>query len=297
MSTIYHVLFYSAIGGLLSLLGGLVLISSKTLTEKLITYASPFAAGALLAAAFFDLIPESMELLEPVSASRWILVGVLTFFLIEYFIHWFHHEHDNDHNHDKAAAPLIVIGDTIHNFIDGIAIGAAFLISPSAGIVTAIAVAAHEIPQEIGDFGVLLKHGYSRTKALALNAFSAFAAAVSAVSIFKIGNQVDLPLGALLAVTAGLFIYIAASDLIPTIHRESKTRMAKLVSAGLLILGLGLVGTATSIAHDYYQTYEHGHSEPTTTTDDEHSHQDAGSDSFEDHDHHEESHVYEEQHH
>jgi zinc and cadmium transporter len=243
-----QVLFFSLLGGVFSLVGGMLLLSNKKSAEVLARYATPFAAGALLAAAFFDLLPESLHHLEPGQAGFWILMGIIVFFLLEHFLTWFHHHHE----HGKAGtpAPLVIIGDSIHNLLDGIAIGAAFLIDVPTGIVTAIAVAAHEIPQEIGDFGLLLKFGYSRQKVLVINAVSALMSTVGALAMFWIGNEADLPLGAVLAVTAGMFIYIAASDLIPTIHEESKRRVGHL-AAVLLVLGVVTISITTEIAHRY----------------------------------------------
>ena len=242
------------VGGIVSLVGGVFLINSRRATTTLIKYSMPFAAGALLGAAFFGLLPEAIEQTAQGAASRWVLAGIVLFFLLEHFLHWFHHHTGHVDDHLVSAAPLIVIGDTLHNFIDGVAIGAAFLLNAPTGMVTALAVAAHEIPQEIGDFGLLLKAGYSKRKVLTINALSALATTVGAVIVFWLGSQVELPVGELLAVTAGLFIYIAASDLIPAIHAESKLRFGRL-SAVLLILGILVVGVATEAAHEYIDTH------------------------------------------
>lgn len=248
MANYYHVIFFSLVGGVLSLVGGVILLSRDRSARALAKYATPFAAGALLAAAFFDLLPESMHAITPETAARWMLVGIVVFFLLEHFLHWFHHHHD-----DEAAnspAPLVIVGDSVHNLLDGIAIGAAFLISVPTGIVTAIAVAAHEIPQEIGDFGLLLKFGYSRRRVLLINLISAVMSTVGAVLIFWIGSSVALPVGVMLALAAGMFVYIAASDLIPIIHAESKRKIGHLAVV-LLLFGLLIVGITTQIAHSY----------------------------------------------
>lgn len=251
MSTYLYVWFFSLIGGLLSLVGGAIMLSRKNIAQKLALYATPFAAGALLAAAFFELLPESIEQTTGGIATRWALIGIILFFLLEHFIHWFHHNHSHDDDHKDPVAPLIIFGDSVHNLIDGIAIGAAFLIDVPTGIVTALAVAAHEIPQEIGDFGVLLKAGYSRRRVLVINAISAIMSTIGAVTTFWLGTQADLPLGGLLGLTAGLFIYIAASDLIPSIHHGAFKKSANFMAAGLLLLGVLTVGIATEAAHRY----------------------------------------------
>jgi zinc and cadmium transporter len=253
MANYGHVILFSLLGGVFSLAGGIILLSGKHASLMLATYATPFAAGALLAAAFFDLMPASFELTAQGAASRWVLAGIVLFFLLEHFLHWFHHHDLKEHEHAKSAAPLIIISDTIHNFIDGVAIGAALLISVPTGIVTALAVAAHEIPQEIGDFGLLLKAGFRRRHVLLANFLSAIATLVGGLLTFWLGTKAGLPLGELLALTAGLFIYIAASDLIPAIHERAKERFATL-AAVLLILGILVVGGVTEIAHEYIDT-------------------------------------------
>lgn len=276
-----YVLFFSLIGGVFSLIGGVLLLSRKTTAQALAKYATPFAAGALLAAAFFDLLPESLHVLEADVAMQWVLGGLLLFFLLEHFLHWFHHHHD--HAEEKTPAYLIVAGDTIHNLLDGIAIGAAFLISIPTGIVAAVAVAAHEIPQEIGDFGVLLKFGFSRKKVLVINALSALMSTVGALCTFWIGSRADLPVGALLAITGGMFIYIAASDLIPLIHEESRNTKAGHLAVGLLLLGVLIVGMTTRVAHQYIDT-EHNHTSSHVETHDEDHDHDEAEHSTDDHD-------------
>lgn len=250
MANYGHVLLFSLIGGVFSLIGGLLLLSNKRTASQLAKYSTPFAAGALLAAAFFDLLPESIELTANGSATRWVLGGILAFFLLEHFLRWFHHHHDDKHDAKHTTAPLIIIGDSIHNFIDGIAIGAAFLVNVPTGIVAAIAVAVHEIPQEIGDFGILLKFGLAKQKVLLVNIASALMSTAGALLTFWVGSRASLPVGILLAVTAGMFIYIAASDLIPSIHQDTKHH-ARGLAAVLLILGVLVVGAVTEIAHEY----------------------------------------------
>lgn len=252
MANYIHVIFFSLVGGVFSLIGGILLLINRKSSTVLAKFATPFAAGALLAAAFFDLMPESMEKISAEKSSQWVLVGIVVFFLLEHFLHWFHH-----HEEDEASspAPLIIVGDSIHNLLDGIAIGAAFLISVPAGIVAALAVAAHEIPQEIGDFGLLLNYGYSRRKVIIINIVTAMTSTIGAVITFWIGSSADLPVGVFLAVAAGMFIYIAASDLIPTIHAESKRKIGHLAVV-LLLLGIAAVGLTTKLAHTYIEVHQ-----------------------------------------
>ena len=244
------VIFWSLVGGLFSIIGGALLLVNKGIAIKLSNLLLPFAAGALLGAAFLDLLPEALELGAEGSAFRWVVAGIITFFLLEHYLHWFHHHHEhNGEKQLKPTAPLIIIGDTLHNAIDGIAIGAAFTISPATGIVTAIAVAAHEIPQEVGDFGVLLKTGMARIRVLGWNMLSALATLITAVYTFYLGSQESLPLGAILGLAAGFFIYIATSDIIPSIHEEAKGKFAK-IPALFIIIGVLVVGVVADQAHE-----------------------------------------------
>lgn len=257
MANYGHIIFFSLIGGVFSLLGGMLLLSRRRTAEALAKYATPFAAGALLAAAFFELLPEAIESTAEGAATRWTLLGIIIFFLMEHFLHWFHHHHEHKDKTMRATAPLIIIGDTLHNFLDGIAIGAAFLINVPTGIVTALAVATHEIPREIGDFGLLLKRGYSRGNVIRINALSALVSTAGAMLTFWIGSYATLPTGEFLAITAGMFIYIATSDLIPAIH-QTFNKKYNYVAVALLLLGILTVGIATEIAHEYIDSADHG---------------------------------------
>ena len=250
-STLTQVIFFSLVGGVLSLVGALILISSRKRAKALATYATPFAAGALLVAAFTDLLSEASHEGSIETALLFTLVGILAFFLLERSIRWFHHHHDEkDKSSTDPTASLIIIGDTLHNFIDGIAIAAGFLVSPATGIVVTIAVAAHEIPQEIGDFGILLHKGLSRAKAIVINVLSALATTIAAIIFFQSGSSVDTQLDVILGLVAGFFIYIALSDIIPEIHENKDRRLATWQSI-LLISGAIVVGLVTSSLHQY----------------------------------------------
>ncbi len=253
MATYWHVLFYSLIGGIFSLIGGIILLSRKKSAKTLTKYATPFAAGALLAAVFLDLLPDALEENAMHAALTWTLVGLVLFFFLEHFLHWFHHHHEHNKQTEQQAhrdVPLIVIGDTIHNALDGIAIAGSFLISVPTGIVTTIAVAAHEIPQEIGDFGLLLARGMSRKKILIVNALSALATTVLALITFRLGSSDSLPLGAIIGLSAGFLLYIATSDLIPTIHEHAKGKRHFFdVHSIMLLAGVLLVAVSVELAH------------------------------------------------
>lgn len=237
-------------GSALSLAGGIYLLYGKRGAGTLQRIAVPFAAGALLAAAFLDLLPEAIELGESGTVLTLALVGLVLFFVLERSLSWFHHHHnDEGHGSKRQNTTLIIIGDTLHNFIDGLAIGAAFLVDPAVGLVTTAAIAAHEIPQEIGDFGLLLSKGMKRRNVLLVNIFSAVATVLGAVLVYGLGGQIGISESALLALTAGFFIYIAASDIIPTIHAEPQRRWANIQTA-VLIFGIVLVGAAANVAHE-----------------------------------------------
>lgn len=266
MATIWHILFYSLIGGVVSLIGGFLLLSNKSRAKTLAHYATPFAAGALLAAAFVDLFPESAHAGNIEHGLLGGLFGILGFFLLERFLRVFHHHH----SHKDEADPdrwLIIIGDTVHNAIDGVAIAAGFLVNVPTGIVVTLAVAAHEIPQEIGDFGLLLKKGMSRKSVVVANIFSALATTVTAVIFFSLGQGFELPLDIILGLVAGFFIYIATSDIIPSIH-ESETKLIAGPQTLLLVLGVLVVGITTTYLHQFIDT-EHT-SETTEQHDNEH---------------------------
>lgn len=252
-------------GSLFSLIGGLLLLSKKLSVSRVQRIAIPFAAGALLAAAFIDLLPEAVEEAGSLKASVIVLIGFVMFFIFERFLGWFHHHHAHPDTHphehkQKTTRSLIVLGDTLHNLIDGLVIGAAFLVDPATGIITAIAIAAHEIPQEIGDFGVLLSMGMRRRNVLLVNIVSALVTVVAAVAVFVFGGVFEGLEPVLLALTAGMFIYIAASDLIPTIHNETSSRVANLQTL-IFIVGITLVSAMIVSTHSLLSEQAHTHSE------------------------------------
>lgn len=259
MANYGHIIFFSLIGGIFSLIAGALLLGHKSTAEKLAKFATPFAAGALLAAVFLDLLKEGVEEASVDTVMLSALAGILLFFFAERFLHWFHHHHQ--HEGGDPSKSLIVAGDTIHNALDGVAIAAAFLVSVPTGIVTTFAVAAHEIPQEIGDFGLLLSKGMSRKKVLLVNALSALATTVAAVITFSLGSADRLPLGLLLGLSAGFLLYIALSDIIPEIHESASKKKLFDWQPFMLILGVVVVGLSISLAHNYIDA-GHGHDEP-----------------------------------
>jgi len=239
-------------GSLVSLIGGLYLIYGKRGVGLLQRIAVPFAAGALLAAAFLDLLPEAIEHGEPSTVLLYALIGLVTFFVLERSLSWFHHHHEDEKVHvaGRRNAALVIIGDTVHNLIDGMAIGAAFLVDPAVGLVTTVAIAAHEIPQEIGDFGLLLSKGMSKRKVLLVNVASSLVTVLGASLVYGLAGGLHETESILLAITAGFFIYIAASDIIPTIHAEPRRKWANIQTL-VLLFGIVVVGVAAQIVHQF----------------------------------------------
>ncbi len=240
-----EVIIFSSIGGLFSLWGGVLLLGHKKAAKHLAAIATPFAAGALLAAVFLDLLPEGIDAASSDQVLFAALVGILIFFIAERFLRGFHHHHEKE-TFTESTTALIVTGDTLHNALDGVAIAAAFLIDTPTGIVTTIAVAAHEIPQEIGDFGLLLARGMSRGRVLLFNAMSALATTAAAVITFALGSEDKLPIGVMLGLSAGFLLYISMSDLIPTIHGAA-SRQRRTVETQTLLLLLGVVVVGVTI--------------------------------------------------
>lgn len=248
LSTLGFIILFTLIGSVFSLIGGVFLLIKEKKTLKYSHFLAAFAAGTLLGTVFFDLLPEAVhesenlkELGIEVNIFLFTLLGLLGFFLLERFIHWFHHhQHEYEAEPVKPTVPLIIIGDSVHNFIDGVVIAATFLVSIPLGIITTLAVAAHEIPQEIGDFGILLHKGLGRKKVILVNLLSALTAIIGALITFWIGESVEPSLPILLAITAGFFIYIAASDLIPEIHHENRKGFAAIETL-LMFLGVATI--------------------------------------------------------
>ncbi len=251
MSTLVYILLFTFIGSIGALVGGIALLSNEKFALKISHLLASFAAGVLLGTAFFDLLPEAAHEAEnlKINIFLWALSGIVIFFLFERFIHWFHH-HEEYHNEKdtKSTLPLIIFGDTMHNFLDGILIAATFMVSIPLGITTSIAVFTHEIPQEIGDFGLMLHKGLTRKKIIWVNIASGGAALIGAFITYVFGGSLEKYIPALLALTAGFFIYIAASDLIPEIHHEKRKNYI-IYETLLLLFGVALTWFMVSFLH------------------------------------------------
>jgi zinc and cadmium transporter len=238
MSTLGYIIVFTFLGSIVSLIGGILLLLNEKFALKVSHVLASFAAGALLSTAFFDLLPEAQEGAEngEINIFLWTLIGLLIFFLLERFIDFFHHHHEHSkESRKRSIVTLITVGDSVHNLIDGVAIAATFLVSVPLGIATSLAVAAHEIPQEIGDFGVMLHQGVNRMKVLTLNILSALVSMLGAIFTYMAADQIQSLLPLFLSITAGFFIYIAASDLIPEIHNQEKKKIAFIETIALLL--------------------------------------------------------------
>ena len=296
MSDLLVVILASAAAGLLSLSVALILLSSEKLSSKLVKYGTPFAAGVLLMIGFRDLLPEGIaeEGTQVLNAS---LGAVIIFFLIEKGFNSFHHHHEEDKPQDnKTQGWLFVIGDVFHNLIDGISLGGAFLLGRDTGLLATFALISHDIPLEVGEFGNQLRVGFTKKQTIFRNIVSGSTTIVGALLTYQLGGELDLPMGYLYGGIAGFFIYIALSDIVPTIHSSEKARYG--LQTGFLLFGLIFGGTVSALAHEYidvgHNHGEHGHHDDH----DEEGHHDE--DDHDDHDeegHHDEDDHDEEGHH
>jgi len=218
-----------------SLVGAASLVFKRKRLDSLLFYMISFAAGSMVAAAFLDLLPEAVEA-AGAGILAWTIAGIAAFFVMEKFLHWYHCH--KGHCDAHAFTTLSLVGDGLHNFIDGMVIAAAFMTNRDLGIVTTIAVIAHEIPQELGDFSVLLYGGFSKVKALAYNFLIALTAVLGALVVLLGVSNPEAFSPYLLAFGAGGFLYIACSDFIPEMHKNLDARKSLLQ---LLAFGCGIL--------------------------------------------------------
>ena len=230
-----------SLGGLLT--ASTFLLIGDHIRVRLVPWLISYAVGTLLGVALLALLPEALEHLRPSHALATLLVGVLSFFLLEKLVLWRHcHDTDECAVHTSSAASLVIIGDAFHTFVDGAVIAAAVLTSVPLGITTALAVAAHEIPQEVGDIAILLRAGFSRVRAFFLNLASSIGGILGAVAMLVASGWIPNLLPYVLSFAAGNFLYIAMSDLIPDLHRGGVQggpfRQLLLIGAGVATITL-----------------------------------------------------------
>jgi len=266
MNLLLLIIFFTAVGGVLSVIAASVfLLLSETWQEKILPHGISLATGALLTVAFWELIPEAFEKVKPEqfqSLSGVILLGILGFFTLEKLLVWRHchanhcdahneehHDHETSTNHNHhAAGTLILLGDAIHNFVDGVLIAAAFLTDPQLGIVTSLAVATHEIPQEVGDFAILLQSGYGKKKALLYNMLASLTTVIGGILAYFVLEDLHRYLPYFLTLAASSFIYIAVADLIPSLHQKTDTKTS-LQQIVLILAGVLLIGSLQNATH------------------------------------------------
>jgi len=224
---------------LISFMGILTLLLKKKLFEKILLSLVALSAGALMGGAFLHLIPESIEKFSNnINIFVYVLLGFILFFIIEKVLHWRHCHKINCKIHTFAYMNLL--GEAVHNFIDGLIIAASFVLNVHLGITTSIAVALHEIPQEFGDFGVLIYGGFSKFKALSLNFLVALTAIFGGIFGYFLSNNIEISIMFLLPFAAGGFIYIAASDLIPELKKEKNLKNS-LITFSVFLIGILLM--------------------------------------------------------
>lgn len=260
MSTLSAILIAAFCGGILSvLLASLSLRFSNSVVTEMVSY----AIGALLSAAFLGVLPHALEHFpHPEALLATMLGGILLFFILEKLVIWRHchtehceaHSSHVGHDHGRSGM-MITIGDTFHNFADGVMIAATFLTDFRLGVVTALAIVAHEIPQELGDFMILIHSGYSRRKALALNLLSSLATFIGALLGYLMLAEVKTAIPYILAISASSMIYVAVADLIPSLHKRPELR-ATLHQVVLILLGMATVYFVGEWAHGLMEGHE-----------------------------------------
>lgn len=257
MSVLSWIILFSLLGGVLSvIMASVFLLLSENVRTRLVPHLVSFAIGSLLGAAFLGLLPHALAgkgVDDFHVLFLTVLLGLLGFFLLEKMVLWRHchsehceaHGHDHDHaqeENNKATGMMVLLGDAMHNFVDGVLITAAFLTDIHLGIVTALAIAAHEIPQEVGDFVVLLHSGFSRAKALFYNVLSSMTTVVGALLAYVWLDGMEETLPYVLAVAASSFIYIAVADLIPGLHKRAEAsatiQQLVLIASGVVVIYL-----------------------------------------------------------
>ncbi|MDH3985650.1 MAG: ZIP family metal transporter [Gammaproteobacteria bacterium] len=259
MPLLVWIIIFCLLGGLLSVLAAaLFLVLSESLRNHVLPHLVSFATGTLLGAAFLGLLPHALDTVVSTDVHiipMTVLLGLLGFFLLEKMVLWRHCHADHCEVHapdqksrEHSTGAMILVGDGLHNFLDGILIAAAFLTDIHLGVVTSVAVAAHEIPQEVGDFAVLLHSGFSRKRAFIYNILTSLTTVVGGVLAWFALQYVEAVLPFVLAIAASSFIYIAVADLIPTLHQRVEGS-ATFQQIALIAVGILLIYAAHSTLH------------------------------------------------
>lgn len=257
MSPVFMALLSVIIVSFVSLIGVVAFSLNQLFLKKILYICIGLAAGALLGDAVIHLIPESLAIIgNETYFGIAVLGGVSLFFILEKVFRWHHahhgaeeehagHEHYERDNHSHVA-PLVLVADGMHNVLDGAVIAASYLVSPALGVATTLAVFLHEVPQEIADYALLIHAGYTRTRALLWNFCSGLTALVGALIVLYVGSEIELFSAYAAAVTAGAFIYLAAADLLPELHKKQGGRSSALSLIAFLV-GIGLMVALTAL--------------------------------------------------
>lgn len=244
---LFSILVASIAEALVSFLAGVAVILNEKRFMRFVHWVISFAVGVMLGTVFFDILPETFELLEPEAALPWVLCGFLAFFVLEKLLFWYHCHDGVCEMH--ASAYLVLVGDAIHNFIDGVFIAFAFAAGFPTGILAAIAVILHEIPQEASDFAVMLHGGFSKKRALFWNTVVSITTVVGALVGYYLSASIQY-VGILLALVAGNFLYVASADLIPELHHRHGSR-SSVMQVMLIVLGVLLIGSLGAYLHGH----------------------------------------------
>ncbi|KKQ41429.1 MAG: zinc/iron permease [Microgenomates group bacterium GW2011_GWC1_37_8] len=245
MSSISLLFVYSFIGSVAGLIGGVVLLFKKDWAKSLATVSVPLAAGVLLALSLLDLLPEAVEEVGNTAFSVILIVFVMLFMVERFFFYLHHHQEQGEthsghsHQYGETVVPLIIFGDTIHNFLDGVVIGTTFLINPAFGMLVSFSTFLHETPHEIADFGILLAKGWSRKSAFFANFFSALATFPGAFLTYFYAERIEEGVGILLALAAGFFLYVATTDFLPEATHAPRKYLGQ--QAIFLIVGIAVI--------------------------------------------------------
>lgn len=251
-------LFASGVA-LTSLLGA-AFFGDRRRLEGMERYVVPGAVGVFLSLVLFELIPETLH-----GNEMWggvvVAAGFLAFYILSYELHrFFHPRHEEGREHDrKDAATLLLIGDGIHNIADGIVLGAAFIINPAIGAATAVALALHEIPQEIVEFGVLVRAGYTRREAALRNLLSASSIVLGVALTYLLASHAAEYIWIITGFAAGNLLYIAATDLLPRVHGTLRNYGSFWLTVGAIVLGFSLMTATLAATHEYASHEEAGH--------------------------------------
>jgi len=267
----FYAILATAVIALISLIGA-ALFGSRHTAIHLSRHILPIAAGTFLSVAFFELIPEALHESE-VWGPYAIAAGFLFFYALSHILRTYHHHHDEacDEEGTKAAASLVLAGDAVHNFADGIVIAAAFMVDPAVGVAATVGIAFHEIPQEIAEYAILIRAGYSRMRAALYNLLSASSVIVGAIVAYASLIHMEGLLSILIGIAAGNLLYIVASDIVPDLHDAHRHHGSFWRSFVITVLAMALMG---SLLHYAHRSFDHGHAEEETHTEEEHGHED-----------------------